>query len=413
MLTDIVKKIKSASKEPGIYIFYRNRTPLYVGKASNLKNRLQNYLAITDLKTESLHREANKLKVIKLRTNIEALIVESQYIKKLRPRYNILWRDDSSYTYVFITKDVFPRIFIGHETDKKRFYPDSQSIGPFTDTAALKTVFRLLRKYFPYCNCVPHLRICLNAQINNCPGYCCKKQHIPTKKEKFAYRKNISAIISILTGKNKTFIKKLKDPYQLLILDKIWQHAPYLANSEWRIANSGLPIADRKNTISHKLSAISRAECYDNSHLSGKEAVGAMTAWKKENGIWIADKNMWRKFKIYGNYTEDDPRMMHEIVSRRLRHPEWQYPDLIIIDGGIAQFNAALSAVNKLKVEGLKLKVISFAKPDQKIFGLEKSPILITKLPPEFQKLIKQAIQNTHNFVIRYHRKIRRRMFLK
>src|SRR3989344_2434157 len=233
MLTVVIQQIKSAPKDPGIYIFYHGQTPLYVGKASNLKNRLQNYLAITDLKTESLHREANKLKLVKLRSNIEALIVESQYIKKLKPRYNILWRDDSSYAYVFITNDAFPKIFAGHATDKNRFYQNSRSIGPFTDAAALKTVLRLLRQYFPYCTCLPagrpaHFRLCLNAQINNCPGYCCNKQAAPGKKEKISYRKNIVAIASILSGKNKKFIKKLRDPYELLILDKIWAHQPYL-----------------------------------------------------------------------------------------------------------------------------------------------------------------------------------------
>src|SRR3989344_5220560 len=99
--------IEKVPKRCGVYIFYHNQIPLYVGKASNLKNRLQSYLKITDFKTESLHKEANKLKLIKLRSNIEALITESKLIKELKPRYNILWKDDKSYFYVFFTKDLF------------------------------------------------------------------------------------------------------------------------------------------------------------------------------------------------------------------------------------------------------------------------------------------------------------------
>src|SRR3989344_592503 len=413
MLTAVIQQIKSAPKDPGIYIFYRGRIPLYVGKASNLKNRLKSYLAITDLKTKSLHQEADSLKIIPLRSNIEALIIESQYIKTLKPRYNILWRDDSSYAYVFITDDAFPKIFAGHATDKNRFYQNSRSIGPFTDAAALKTVLRLLRKYFPYCTCLPagrpaHLPIFLNAQINNYPRYCFKKQAAPEKKEKISYRKNIAAIASILSEKNKKFIKKLRDPYELLILDKIWAHQPYLDSMEKNAANSSL-------------ASYEKIECYDNSHLSGKEAVGAMTAWRQQttnNGqltTWVADKSMWRKFKIRGNYTEDDPRMMYEMLSRRLNHPEWPYPDLIIIDGGITQYNAAKRAVSELgiKNKGSGIKVISFAKPHQLIFGLKKHPVPISKSPADIQRIIPVAIQTTHNFVIRYHRKIRRRMFLK
>lgn len=386
MLTNIIKKIKSAPKIAGVYIFYNDKSPLYVGKASNLKNRLQNYLQITDIKTKSLHQEADRLRLIKLDSNIEALIVESQLIKKLKPKYNVLFKDDKNYFYVAVTREKFPRIFITHQrTDKK-----SEYIGPFTEGQPLKALLRLLRKRLPYCTCKPHFRICLNSQINNCPGYCCDKNASPTKEEVSEYKKNIKNIKSVLTGKNKGFIKQLKDPYELLVLEKIWAHEPYLEQTQ--------------NSLD-----FSTVECYDNSHLSGKEAVGAMTSWKKELGAWTANKNMWRKFKIRGNYTEDDPRMMEEVVSRRLNHPEWPYPDLIIIDGGITQFNAAKRALSKSKVKSGKIKVVSFAKPQQLVFGLEKNPVPISRLPEEFQKLIKMAIQNTHNFVIRYHRKIRER----
>ncbi len=401
MITTLIKKIKTATKDPGVYIFYQNKIPLYVGKASNLKNRLQNYLKITDIKTESLHREANKLELIKLNSNIEALIVESKLIKELKPKYNILWRDDKNYFYVEINhstgtgqaKEKFPRIFITHQPNISNQLPNAQSqyIGPFTDGNALKAILRLLRKSFPYCTCKPHLRLCLNAQINNCPGYCCNKNAKPAKKEISAYKKYIVKIKNILTGKDKKFIRQLKDPYEVLILEKIWAHEPYLETKNQKIEN--------------------KIECYDNSHLSGKEAVGAMTAWKKENGFWSADKNMWRKFKIRGNYTEDDPRMMEEIVTRRLNHPEWPYPDLIIIDGGITQFRAACRALAKLKNTGIK--IISFAKPEQQVYGIKRNPIPIAELPGNMQKIILMAIQNTHNFVIRYHRKIRNAHFIK
>lgn len=394
MLTNIIGKIKSAPKDPGVYIFYQGKIPLYIGKASNLKNRLQNYLKITDLKTKALHKEATNLKLLKLHSNIEALITESRLIKELKPKYNILWRDDKNYFYVAITNEKFPRIFITHQSLK------AQYIGPFTDGASLKAILRLVRRFLPYCTCKPHLRLCLNSQINNCPGYCCNKQITTTRKQIADYRKHINKIKNILTGKDKKFIRELKDPYELLVLEKIWQHQPYLEKQRRTFL-----IEQHANYLEKVL----RVECYDNSHLSGKEAVGAMTAWKKENGVWVVDKNSWRKFKIRGNYTEDDPRMMEEIVSRRFNHPEWPYPDLIIIDGGITQLNAAKRALQRSNV----IKVISFAKPQQLIYGLEKNPVPIFKLPMEFQNLIKTAIQNTHNFAVRYHKKVRGRLFIK
>jgi len=404
MLTSVIKKIKAAPKNPGIYIFYHGQNPLYIGKASSLKNRLRSYLKITDFKTEALHREADALKFITLKSNIEALITESQLIKKLKPRYNVLWRDDKNYFYVAISKEKFPRIFITHQLANLQ----SEYVGPFTDGRAIKAIVRLLRRYFPYCTCKPHLRICLNAQINNCPGYCCNKQATTNKQQGADYKRNITKIKNILSGRDKKFIKALQDPYELLVLEKIWAHEPYLATSDKRQATS------KNDSLSHSIFNIqlNKVECYDNSHLAGKEAVGAMTAWTKEFGAWKADKNMWRKFKIRGRYTEDDPRMMEEIVSRRLNHPEWPYPDLIIIDGGITQLNAAKRALSKLKVKSEKikaLKVISFAKPDQKVHGWKSSPIPLLELPEELQKLIPMAIQNTHNFAVRYHRAVRGR----
>jgi excinuclease ABC subunit C len=421
MREDIIQKIKGAPKHPGVYIFYRKQSPLYVGKASNLRNRLKNYLSVTDFKTKALHQEADMLKLITLHSNIEALITESQLIKKLKPKYNVLWRDDKNYFYVAITKEKFPRIFITHQlTDENTEY-----IGPFTDGNPLKVILRLLRRAFPYCTCrastrfgeagKPHLRICLNSQIGNCPGYCCRKQEIRDekleKRNRKRYSKNIEKIKNILTGKNKKFITTLKDPYELLILEKIWAHEPYLEASG--VKHSAIREENKKNLNANRYTlTASKAECYDNSHLSGKEAVGAMTAWVKELGVWRADRNMWRKFKIRGNYTEDDPRMMEEIVSRRFNHPEWPYPNLLIIDGGITQLNAAKRALSKLKSNSLKLKairVISFAKPEQQVYGWKLFPVPLAELPDELQKLIPMAIQNTHNFAVRYHRTVRRR----
>lgn len=408
MLSNIVSKIKSAPKDPGVYIFYKKTVPLYIGKASNLKNRLQNYLRIADIKTAALHKEATDLKLLRLHSNIEALIVESKLIKELKPKYNILWRDDKNYFYVAITKEKLPRIFITHQLYSKSGIKNREDyIGPFTEGNPLKVILRLLRRFFPYCTCKPHLRLCLNSQINNCPGYCCNKQITATRQQITDYKKHINKIKNILTGKDKKFIRQLKDPYELLVLEKIWAHEPYLESGIKNLEYGKLE--KLPNSKFQILNSVKKVECYDNSHLSGKEAVGVMTAWKKENGAWIADKNSWRKFKIRSNYTGDDPRMMEEIVSRRLSHPEWPYPDLIIIDGGITQFNAAQKTINKFHASCFKFQVISFAKPRQLVFGLEKNPVPISNLPLEFQKLVKMAIQHTHNFAIHYHRKIRER----
>ena len=422
MKESIIQKIHSAPHESGVYIFYGSRKSntssiqhptsniLYVGKAADLKNRLRSYVKITDIKTEMLHENATKLAYIVLRSEIEALIEESRLIKELKPKYNVLWQDDKSYSYVYFTHEIFPKIFIGHENLSNRYSltaNHSKRIGPFTDGAALRLVLKMLRHYFPYCTCFrPHLRDCLNAQMGRCLGFCCKgvianNSNLPQKNNANQYLKNIKSIKMVLRGQSKKLLKTLSDRKEKIALENIFSHREYI-----RDAVSEFESRHRTSNIPHLTSDIQRVECYDLSNLSGKEAVGVMTVLK--NGE--SDKSQWRTFKIKSAPTRDDPRMMREIISRRLNHPEWPYPDLMIIDGGITQFRAARNALARHPISHLsRPTLISFAKPQKLVYGLKSNdePTPITELAAELQKLIEKAIYYTHGFAIRYHRKVR------
>ena len=388
-------------------MFLKNKSPFYIGKASSLKSRLNSYLKITDLKSKILNEEATNLKITKLTSPIEALIQESQLIKTLKPRYNVLWQDDKNYFYVAFTGEKFPKIFLTHQPSQakrktSRVNHDDlpfaisnlpQYIGPFTDGASLKIVLRLLRRYFPYCACQKnHLRECLNAQIGNCPGYCCittlLRDRALVYKNKKEYQKNIKAIKNILSGRNKKFIKKLRTPSEMLAVENIYSHSDFIQNPKSQILNSKFKI-----------------ECYDISHFAGKEAVGAMTLFRldrisERQADLVPETKGWRKFKIKNLETRNDPGNIAEILSRRLNHPEWPYPDIILVDGGVAQFNAAKKAIdgffrNKTRPE---LSLLSFAKPEKKIYGPKN---LLPK------RVLEQAIQQTHRFVIKFHKQTR------
>ena len=366
-----------------------------------MRARLKSYLKITDPKIESLNEEADHLEYVVLRSDIEALIEESKLIKELKPKYNVIFRDDKSYSYVYFTKESFPKIFVGHARPagilkNKKF---SAKIGPFTDNGALRVVMKLLRRYFPYCTCSQnHLRDCLNAQIGKCVGICCKKNQIGGNAE---YKKMLRKIKMILTGQSRKLAGTLTDPKEREALEKIFEHRPYIqmeASAPEKHPGGGLD-------------DIYKVECYDNSNFAGKEAVGAMTALVKINGGWQPDKNSYRKFKIKATPTRDDPRMMGELIRRRLNHPEWPYPDLIIIDGGLTQFNAARAAAGELTS---KIKIISFAKPQKLVYGLRPGliPVPLAALPKELRELIERAIYQTHRFAIRFHREIRSKAFI-
>lgn len=382
MRSNIVKKIKSAPQAPGVYLFHGRRSLLYIGKAANLKERLKNYLRPTDHKTQILDQEAERLEIIPCQSPIEALIEEARLIKANNPSLNVYWRDDKQYFYVVFTKDKYPRVFITHQPGN-----DKKAIGPFTDGRALKLILRIIRRHYPYCTCRQiHQRQCLNSQIGLCPGFCCIANSQVKKQQKTLYKKNIQTIKDFLSGKNKRSLKRIIQPADNWAMENIINHSQVIANQQ--------------------LYSIKKIECYDISNLSGKEAVGAMTVLTNRGGQWQADKNQFRKFKIRGKETRNDPAMIAEILERRLKHKEWPYPDLIIIDGGSAQYNAARQIMEKLKVAD-KTQLIAFAKPNKKIIGDARLPALIN------QTIIERAVRQTHNFAVRFHRQTRQKAMLK
>ena len=199
----MLQRPKTIPTESGVYIFWRKKTPLYVGKTAILKNRVSSYFKKNSgWKVEGLRKEATKLEFIKTPSDIEALIKEAELIKKYVPKYNILMRDDKSYTYIGVTRGQFPRFYFTHQptrlpkvkqrSQRSTELPDT-FIGPFVESSLLKDSLRLLRRVFPYCSCKEkHKRDCLNAQIGRCFGFCCRKDRIATLDEISRYQKKYS-----------------------------------------------------------------------------------------------------------------------------------------------------------------------------------------------------------------------------
>ncbi|TSC91252.1 MAG: hypothetical protein G01um10142_67 [Parcubacteria group bacterium Gr01-1014_2] len=462
----ITDQIKKAPDKPGIYIFSAKGGPaggwkniLYIGKAGNLKNRLRQYL---NKKTDSpfgghLLNEAERLETKITGSEIEALILESKLIKEKQPKFNILLRDDKQYFYVGFSNENFPKIFITHQpakTQKPKFKNlQNEFIGPFTDGNALKSTLRLLRKIFPYCTCKqPHHNFCLNYHIGKCLGFCCLKQQNPNLKIKNQnaklYKKNVTAIKNILSGKKDTLVRKLKKELNRLAESKEFEKAIELRNKVEKLekvfANAKIiqdtrhMIRDTKSVLKKlseifKLPAVpKRIEGYDISNIQGKNAVGAMVVFS--NGR--PDKKEYRKFKIMTKKTPDDTAMLKEVLIRRFRHSgmprtpkplakEWPYPDLIFIDGGIAQLNIAI------KTTAGRFPIISLAKGKKEVFSFTpyeaararrtsllrlgstlKKPMPMKKLPPEVQNFIKWIDSEAHRFAISYYRKLHRKTAL-
>ncbi len=387
----IIQKIIQSPPQPGIYIFFQKKKPIYVGKAANLNQRLKSYLNQKIYKNQILQKEADDLKYQILRSEIEALLVESKLIKELKPTYNIFFRDDKTYFYVAFSQETFPKIFIVHRKPKfikKNF----ELIGPFTEGTTLRKTLKALRRIFPYCSCLQeHFRSCLNAQIGNCFDFCCQKGLKPTKIQIKKYLKNIEKIKRILLGQIKKLPKKLFSLEERKAFEKILAHQEFVR-------------VDQINSVNNQKF---RIEGYDISHLSGKESVGVMTVFLgKEPQI-----QEWRKFKIKKASPGNDPEALVEVLKRRLAHQEWPYPDLMIIDGGLPQFKAVKKVMEEFKLDS-RIKVLSFAKPRKLVYGFDgQKPIFLGQISQELKEIIPKVIEMTHRWAVKYHRQLRKKLF--
>jgi excinuclease ABC subunit C len=407
------KKIDQLPKTAGVYAFSAKKGVFYIGKAINIKERVKNHFNQPTHRDNLFIKDVKKVGFFETNSEIEALLIEAKLIKKYQPKFNIIWRDDKNYFYVAISKEDLPRVYITHQPQLKINY-----IGPFVDGTALKKTLRLLRRVFPYYTVKKHSPTpCLWCHLKLCPG------PNPNKGE---YKKNIRNLVSVLKGKKQEVLKNLKKEMKSASLnndfekaaktrDQIFALEKTLAHS--RILNAVTPqpdFSDYKKTekelkkILKIKTGISRIEGYDVSNIQGKEATASMVVFI--NGR--PEKNLYRKFKIKTIKSPNDIAMIKEALNRRLLHNEWQFPDLILIDGGKAQLNAALNCKWQMANDKLSelTRVVALAKRKNEFFIEGKNePVLLKSLPGEISNLILQIRDEAHDFAIRYHKYLRKK----
>lgn len=436
----MLKKPKLIPVYPGVYIFWHKKTPLYVGKAANLKNRVSSYFKKdSGWKVSQLIGEASRLEFRKAVSEIEALIKEAELIKNYRPKYNILMRDDKNYTYVSLEKPIygekggFPRFYFTHQPERDRI-----SVGPFVSSGELRDAMRLLRSTFPYCTCRrPHRGKCVNAEIGRCPGYCCVIEQNPTLENKSEYQKNIQSILTLLSGKRNKLIKELQREMKVASKNEEYEKARKLRDQIYGLESfyqhRGIATQRRVETPYYKMEKplqsllktkepIRRIEGYDISNISGSSSTGSMVVFYEGR----PDKSQYRKFKIKTIVGPNDTASHREVLSRRLLHGEWEFPDLIIIDGGKQQLNSVLPLLNRKQFK--RIKIAALSKPPKKFFSRAPSgpgksedllyvpgrpaPIALKSLPPNMMYLLQRIRDESHRFARAYHHVLRKKLFL-
>jgi excinuclease ABC subunit C len=418
------EELKKLPKSPGVYCFLNKEGKIfYIGKASNLKKRISNHFQKPVFKEEFFINEIEKIGYIKTDSEIEALILEAELIKKEKPKFNVVWRDDKNYFFVVMTKEKFPQVFITHQPKKIK---NSVFVGPFVDGKALKEALKVLRKIFPFRSCkkIPK-RACLWYHLGYCPGPCTLKFSNLEIKSSFLEKEsqnNAKRILEILKYGKKDILKKLKRKMkesakklnfeeaikireQIQGLERILAHSNILEKNITFVEENSLK---KKLENFFQIKEISKIEAFDISNIQGTFAVGAIVGFLGES----LKEKFFRKFKIKFEKKPDDLMMTKEILERRFSHPEWGIPELILLDGGKAHLNLALQ-IKKNFPEFEKTKIFTIAKGTQKIFieGQNK-PILLKNLEKEIANFILNLNKKVHKFAISYHRKIREKSLL-
>lgn len=214
MFEHLRDKIKRIPHSPGIYQYYdKNGVIIYVGKAKNLKKRVSSYFNKSQkdsAKTAILVRKVMDIKYLVVETELDALLLENNLIKKYLPKYNIQLKDDKTYPWICIKKEPFPRVF-----STRRVVKDgSKYFGPYASVKMMHTLLDLIKDVYPLRTCKLNLskqaiekgnyKVCLEYHIGNCKGPCEKKQ---TEEE---YQQYIDEISNILKGNVNSVIKELK-----------------------------------------------------------------------------------------------------------------------------------------------------------------------------------------------------------
>jgi len=414
---DFQKIANSLPDNPGIYFFKKGREILYVGKATSLRDRVRSYFSRDLMNTRGpllvkMVEDADRIDFSQTDSVLEALILEAYTIKEKQPLYNSKEKDDKSYNYVVVTDEKWPRVLIVRGRDvllKAKNYKLRTTFGPFPHGTQLKDALKIVRKIFPYRDkCVPKeeqknpikVRPCFNRQIGLCPGVCTGE--IDSKQ----YKKTIRNIELFFSGKKLQIVKNLEKDMKGYARGRLFEKAENAKRMIFAL-NHIQDVSLIRNDVMQDNPALLgktfRMEAYDIAHISGTNTVGVMVVM--ENGELDTDE--YRKFKIRGDgsVTVDDTKNLRELLTRRLGHAEWTLPNLIVIDGGVAQTNVAKEA---LKEREFAIEIVSVVKDDKhrarEILGRKGT---IQKHEKEILLINSEA----HRFAIAYHRNIRGRSF--
>jgi excinuclease ABC subunit C len=424
------EKVRSKFPDtPGVYLFQdQTGRVLYVGKAKNLKARASSYFlkaAAQDIRTSRLVQEVYEVDFMEAESEVDALLMEARLIKDIQPKFNKELRDDKSFPYLQITThEDFPRIEITREprTSGVKLY------GPFTSAGALNGALQVLQRVFQFRTCSLDIeaederwrwfRPCLLASIKQCTAPC----NLRISKDE--YRRDIQRLKKFLDGNRKSLLKELKAEMQEAAESRRFEQAARLRDEitmleslnergdlDKHVQPEVFYIDPKKGLVGLqkvlKLPSVPRTiEGMDIAHLGGSETVASLVQFI--DGMPF--KPGYRRYRIREVQGIDDYASMQEIVTRRfskLKDETEMFPDILLIDGGKGQLNAALKAFDAAGVE--PPFVISLAKKEELIFVNGRPKPIRLSHSSYALRLLQYVRDEAHRFAQHYHHLLRRK----
>lgn len=378
-------KLSELPKAPGVY-FHKDKAGkiIYVGKAAVLRNRVRQYFQKSrgrDPKTEALVAEIANIDWMVVDSEIEALFLEAEMIRRYMPRYNILLRDDKSMSYIRIDYDSdYPTV----STTRRPLDDGARYFGPYFSLGGVRQALKLLRKIFPYATrkIGSQKRATLHYHLGLDPGL----EEGKTSLED--YQANLRKLMAVIQGKRKSIEKELELDMKRAAKTKDFEQAARLRNQlQWlqglkkQVIFSDKEFLDisKDHALNELVNLLSidkfpqRIEGYDISHQQGSDVVASMVVFT--NGV--SNKAEYRKFKTKSN-RNDDFYNMHETLKRRLSDKNrkvWGLPSLVLIDGGKGQLDAAIQARDECGCS--RIPFIGLAKREEQIV-IKRHPELVS-----------------------------------
>ncbi len=426
------RKAREFPTTAGVYLMkdFAGRV-IYVGKAKNLKARTSSYFlkaAAGERRTSELVREIADIDCIPTDSEVDALLMEARLVKDIQPRFNKDLKDDKTFPYLEIhVREDFPRVEFTRQPSSR----GTRLYGPFASAGSLRGAIQVLQKIFKFRTCNLDIdenderwrwfRPCLLASINQCTAPCNLRI---TKDE---YRRDIARLKMFLDGHKQALLTEMRKEMNDAAVQRQFEKAARLRDEIHMLET----LAQRGKLDTHvqpevffidpkkglaglkkvlKLAAVPRTiEGVDIAHLGGGETVASLVQFI--DGLPF--KPGYKRYRIRGVAGIDDFSSIHEVVARRFKRLDREgesFPDILLIDGGKGQLNAALAAFDMLQLTPPVL--ISLAKREEEVFVPGQSEPLRLSRHSYALRLLQYARDEAHRFAQHYHHILRRKQTL-